>query len=293
MYLKVNGTRLFFDVVGSRLQPTEQEMKPKPIVIAIHGGPGMDHSYLRPLDPLGDVAQVIYLDLRGHGRSARHTNEYYQLGIMADDIAAFCAELGIEKPIVLGHSVGGFVALTIAVRHPELLGGLILGSTTPRGDYIFDLDLLEQLAGKDLREVAARNGAGQASAEDKRRFDEELFPLYMYPPKPELMVTSFSRMILNEEIGDYMWERITKEYDVRQHLAGIMVPTLILHGRYDWVVSLREAEELAQNIPHAQLHVFEQAGHAIQDDVPEELIQVIRTFLGTSLQNELPPLSSE
>jgi proline iminopeptidase len=293
MYLKVNGTRLFFDVVGSRLQPTEQEMKPKPIVIAIHGGPGMDHSYLRPLDPLGDVAQVIYLDLRGHGRSARHTNEYYQLGIMADDIAAFCAELGIEKPIVLGHSVGGFVALTIAVRHPELLGGLILGSTTPRGDYIFDLDLLEQLAGKDLREVAARNGAGQASAEDKRRFDEELFPLYMYPPKPELMVTSFSRMILNEEIGDYMWERITKEYDVRPHLAGIMVPTLILHGRYDWVVSLREAEELAQNIPHAQLHVFEQAGHAIQDDVPEELIQVIRTFLGTSLQNELPPLSSE
>jgi proline iminopeptidase len=293
MYLKVNGTRLFFDVVGSRLQPTEQEMKPKPIVIAIHGGPGMDHSYLRPLDPLGDVAQVIYLDLRGHGRSARHTNEYYQLGIMADDIAAFCAELGIEKPIVLGHSVGGFVALTIAVRHPELLGGLILGSTTPRGDYIFDLDLLEQLAGKDLREVAARNGAGQASAEDKRRFDEELFPLYMYPPKPELMVTSFNRMILNEEIGDYMWERITKEYDVRPHLAGIMVPTLILHGRYDWVVSLREAEELAQNIPHAQLHVFEQAGHAIQDDVPEELIQVIRTFLGTSLQNELPPLSSE
>lgn len=293
MYVNANGTRLFFDVVGSRLQPAGQEMKPKPIVIALHGGPGMDHSYLRPLDPLGDVAQVIYLDLRGQGRSARHSNEYYQLGIMADDVAAFCADLGIEKPIVLGHSVGGFVALTIAVRHPELIGGLILGSTTPRGDYIFDLDLLEQLAGKDLREVAARNGAGQASEEDKRRFDEELFPLYMYPPKPELMATSFSRMIQNKEIGEYMWERLDNEYDVRPHLADIMVPTLVLHGRYDWVVSLREAEELAQNIPHAQLHVFEQAGHAIQDDVPEELIQVIRTFLGASLQNELPPLASE
>ena len=262
MYLKVNGTRLFFDVVGSSLQPAEQEMKPKPIVIAIHGGPGMDHSYLRPLDPLGDVAQVIYLDLRGQGRSARHTNEYYQLGIMADDVAAFCTELGIENPIVLGHSFGGFVALTIAVRHPELLGGLILGSTSPRGDSIFDLDLLEQLAGKDLREVAARNAIGQASEEDKRRFDEELFPLYMYPPKPELMATSFSRMILNEEIDGDMEKRLQNEYDVRPHLAGIMVPTLILHGRYDWVVSLREAEELAQSIPHAQLHVFEQAGHA-------------------------------
>ena len=126
MYVKANGTRLFFDVVGSRLQPAGQEMKPKPIVIALHGGPGMDHSYLRPLDPLGDVAQVIYLDLRGQGRSARHSNEYYQLGIMADDVAAFCADLGIEKPIVLGHSVGGLCCLdhcctaSRADRRPDL-----------------------------------------------------------------------------------------------------------------------------------------------------------------------------
>jgi pimeloyl-ACP methyl ester carboxylesterase len=93
MYLKVNGTRLFFDVVGSGLQPEAQAMKPKPILIALHGGPGLDHSNLRPLDPLGEVAQVIYLDLRGSGRSARHHHEYYQIGIMADDVVAFCAEL--------------------------------------------------------------------------------------------------------------------------------------------------------------------------------------------------------
>lgn len=293
MYLKVNGTRLFFDVVGSSLQPAGQEMKPKPIVIALHGGPGLDHSYLRPLDPLGEVAQVIYLDLRGQGRSARHHNEYYQLGIMADDVAAFCAELSIEKPVVLGSSFGGFVALTIAVRHPELLGGLILVSTSPRGAENQDLDLLEQLAGKELREVAARDTIGQASEEDKRRFNEELFPLYMYPPKPELLATAFSRTILNEEIGEYMEEKLRNEYDVRPQLAAIMVPALVLHGRYDWVLSIREAEEIAQKIPHAQLHVFEQAGHTIQDDVPEELIQVIRTFLVASLQNELPTFSSE
>jgi len=293
MYVNANGTRLFFDVVGSSLQPAGEEMKPKPIVIALHGGPGLDHSYLRPLDPLGDVAQVIYLDLRGHGRSTRHHKDYYQLGIMADDVAAFCAESGIEKPVVLGHSFGGFVALTIAIRHPELLGGLILYSTSPRGTDYQDLDLLEQLGGKELREVAAREAVGQASEEDMRRFDEEVWPLLMYPPKPELMATSFRRMIVNEEIGGYMGERITKEYDVRPKIADIMVPTLVLHGRYDWIMSLRGAEELAQRIPHAQLYVFEQAGHSMQDDVPEELNQVIRTFLGASLQNDVPTLSSE
>jgi proline iminopeptidase len=293
MYLKVNGTRLFFDVVGSHLQPTEQEMKPKPSVIAIHGGPGADHSYLRPLDPLGDVAQVIYLDLRGNGRSARHTNDYYRLGIMADDVAAFCAELGIEKPIVLGHSFGGYVALTIAVRHPELLGGLILGSTSARGNSPYDLDLIEQVAGKDLREVVARHESGQASEEDERRMDEELFPLFWYPPKPALLASFFSRTIFNAEIDEYMREEKRKAYDVRPHLAEIMVPTLILHGRYDVDFSLRDAEELAHNIPHAQLHVFEQAGHSIADDATEEMIQVIRTFLDTSLQQDVPSLSAE
>src|SRR5215469_16656022 len=137
MYVSVNGTRLFFDVVGSGLQPIGEEMKPKPVVIALHGGPGYDHSYLRSLDPLGDVAQIVYLDLRGQGRSARHHEDYYQLGIMADDVAAVCAELGLEKPVVLGHSFGGWVALTLAVRHPERAGGLLLCSTSPRGtDYL-------------------------------------------------------------------------------------------------------------------------------------------------------------
>lgn len=91
MYLKVNGTRLFFDVVGSSLQPVEREMKPKPTVIALHGGSGFtDHSYFRPyLDPVGEVVRLIYLDYRGCGRSARRPQEYYQLGIMADDVAAF------------------------------------------------------------------------------------------------------------------------------------------------------------------------------------------------------------
>jgi proline iminopeptidase len=148
--------------------------------------------------------------------------------------------------------------------------------------------LLEKVAGKELREAV-----GQASEEDTRRMGEELLPLYNYPPKPELLATAFSRTILNGEIGEYMGERLRNEYDVRPQLTSIIVPTLVLHGRYDWVFSIRGAEEIAQKIPHAQLHVFEQASHGIHADVPEEFNQVIRTFLVASLKNELPTLSSE
>ncbi len=279
MYLKVNGTHLFFDVVGSCLQPTEEAMKPKPTLIALHGGPGFDHSYLRQdLDPLGEVAQVIYVDLRSQGRSARQSNEYYQVGIMADDIADFCAELGIEKPVVLGHSFGGFVALSLVLRHPDLLGGLILFSTVPaaRG---YDLDALEQLAGKEVREIAAKEMAGQASEEEMRRFEEEVFPQYWPDFKPEYLSNLFSKTILNEEIGPYMQAKLDKEYDVRSQLDSITTPTLVLHGRYDWVCPFREAQQMAEEIPHAQLHVLEHSRHAVYQAEREEVTKVIAEFL--------------
>jgi pimeloyl-ACP methyl ester carboxylesterase len=281
MYLKVNGTRLFFDIVGSALQPTAQGMIPKPILILLHGGPGViDHSYFRPLmDPLGEFAQVIYLDLRGQGRSARQSPEYYQVGIMADDVAAFCAELGIEHPVVLGHSFGGCVALSLAVRHPELPGRLILLATSPRENAGWDLDCLERIAGKELREVAARIVADQATEEDGQRFQRELVPFFSYPPKPEVVSLLDRNPFRNEDIGRQMDERFPHTYDVQSQLASIASPTLVLHGRNDWVVPINESEEMAQKIPNAQLHIFEQAGHSVPYDTPEELIEQIRLFL--------------
>lgn len=281
MYLKVNGTRLFFEVVGSALQPTTEGMITKPTLILLHGGPGViDHTYFRPLmDPLGEFAQIIYLDLRGQGRSARHSPEYYQIGIMADDVAAFCVELSIEDPVVLGHSFGGYVALSLATRHPELLSKLILMATSPREDTRWDLDCLERIAGKELREVAARIIAGQANEEDEQRFERELVPFFWYPPKPEVVSLLDRNPFRNEEIGRQMDERFPHTYDVQSQLADIVSPTLILHGRNDWVVPIHESEAMAQKIPNAQLHIFEQAGHGVPYDTPEELIEQLELFL--------------
>jgi proline iminopeptidase len=288
MYLKVNGTHLFFDVVGSALKPTEQGMIPNPILILLHGGPGViDHSYFRPsMDPLGEFAQVIYLDLRGQGRSTRDRPEYYQVGIMADDVAAFCGELGIQHPVVLGHSFGGFVALSLAVRHPELLGSLILLATSPVQNFVWDLDCLEGQAGKELREVAARIVGGQATEEDGRRFEAELVPCFSYPPKPEVVSLLNRNPFRNLDIGGQMDERFPNAYDVRLQLVSIALPTLVLHGRYDWVVPLSESEELAQKIPNAQLYIFERAGHSVPYDAPDELIEQIRMFLASEHDKE-------
>src|SRR5258708_3769478 len=115
------------------LVPDGPGMRQRPVVVCLHGGPGFDHSMLKPyLAPLADVAQLVFLDHRGNGRSGRSTPERWNLDTWIDDVHAFCAALEIERPILLGHSFGSFVALGVAAGYPELAGKLIVSSGTGR-----------------------------------------------------------------------------------------------------------------------------------------------------------------
>ena len=103
MRIDVNGTTLWYDVEGST----------GPTLILLHGGPGsFDHTYFKPwFSRLAERMQVVYVDLRGHGRSAWGDAATWSFEACADDVPAFCDALGIEHPVVLGHSMGGFIAI--------------------------------------------------------------------------------------------------------------------------------------------------------------------------------------
>jgi len=101
----VNGVRLFFDVEGSGLVPDGPAMRERPTVVLLHGGPGFDHSIYKPvLSSLADIAQVVFLDQRGNGRSDPGPRESWTLDQWGDDVRGFCEALGIDRPIVLGMS---------------------------------------------------------------------------------------------------------------------------------------------------------------------------------------------
>ena len=104
MQTEVNGTRLWFDVDGAALVPDGPAMRERPTVVLLHGGPGsFDHSYFKPdFGRLAEAAQVVYLDLRGHGRSERGDPADWSFEVCADDVRAFCDALGIARPVVLG-----------------------------------------------------------------------------------------------------------------------------------------------------------------------------------------------
>ena len=158
MQVDVNGTRLWFDVDGAALVPDGSTMSERPTVVLLHGGPGgYDHSYFKPDFTASTMpAQVVYLDLRDHGRSARHDPNDWTFELCADDVRAFCDTVGIVRPIVYGHSMGGFIAMLYAARHPDHAGALVLQSTCAR----FDLDRLVE--GCPARRRRRRCGARPA-----------------------------------------------------------------------------------------------------------------------------------
>ena len=131
MFVTINGCRLFFDVYGSKLAITPNSAQEKPTLLVLHGGPGLvDHTlYVEFWSQFADIAQVVFLDQRGCGRSERSSREKWNLSQWANDIHEFCQQLGIEKPILAGISMGGHVMCEYISRYPEKVGGLIFCNT--------------------------------------------------------------------------------------------------------------------------------------------------------------------
>jgi pimeloyl-ACP methyl ester carboxylesterase len=131
MRVSVDGTSLWFDVDGPALVPDGPAMRERPTVVLLHGGPGsFDHTYFKPeFARLTEVAQVVYLDLYGHGRSDWGKPSAWSFEAAADFVRDFCDTLGIVRPVVYGHSLGGFVAMVYGARSPGHAGALVLQST--------------------------------------------------------------------------------------------------------------------------------------------------------------------
>jgi pimeloyl-ACP methyl ester carboxylesterase len=170
MQVQVKGTRLWFDVDGTALVPDGPRMRERPTVVLVHGGPGSyDHSYFKPdFARLGQVAQVVYLDLPGHGRSGWGDPANWSFERCADAVRDFCDRLGIARPVVYGHSLGGMVAMAYAVRHPGHAGALVLQSTMARFDLGRIVEGFRRAGGDEVAATAERvYGGDSASVTDQ------------------------------------------------------------------------------------------------------------------------------
>ena len=274
--VSIGDVRLYFDVVGMGLVPDGARMRERPVLLVLHGGPAFDHTVSKdPLALLEDVAQVVFVDQRACGRSDVGPREKWNLDTWIDDIDAFCSTLELEHPILVGTSFGGFVALGVAARYPELPVRLIVSSSAARVRQDRALAMFERLGGPEIREVAARWFAhpDPDSGEEYRR---RCLPLYN-PTEADPNV--FARTIFREEVGIHFWGDEIRRVDLLPEVARISCPTLILSGELDPLITVRDQEELAEAIPGSRLVVFNDAGHGVWRDKPEEALATIREFI--------------
>jgi pimeloyl-ACP methyl ester carboxylesterase len=197
-YADVNGIKLYYEIHGTG-QP----------LIVLHGGLGATSMFGPNLPALAKGRQVIAVDLQGHGRTA-DIDRPLSAELMAEDIAALIKHLKLERPDLMGYSLGGGVALFVAIRHPELVGKLVVVSTPIRRNAFYPEILAQQ------KQVTAE--AAEAMKQTP------MYQLYAsIAPRPE----DWPRLL--SKIGEGM----AKDFDFSKEVAGIKATTLVVAGDAD------------------------------------------------------------
>jgi pimeloyl-ACP methyl ester carboxylesterase len=197
-YAEVNGINLYYETHGSG----------RPLIL-LHGGLGSAEMFDPTLSLYAADHKVIAVDLQGHGRTA-DIDRPLDIQLMADDIAALIRHLGLDKPDVLGYSLGGGVTLFLASKYPELVGRVVIVSAHAFSDAVYP-----EMRGQQTQMSAAVAPAlvGTPMYENYQRI----------APRPE----DFPRLL--DKIG----EGLRTPFDFRDEIAGLQVPTLIAAGDSD------------------------------------------------------------
>jgi proline iminopeptidase len=278
MNIDVEGTRLWFDVDGAQLVPDGSQMRERPTVVLLHGGPGgFDHTYFKPeFQRLTEVAQVVYLDVLGHGRSDWGDPAAWSFDAAGDSVRGFCDRLGIERPIVYGHSLGGFIALAYATRHPGHPRALVLQSTMARFDLDRIVEGFRRAGGDDTAEIARRSyGGDEAGVSDEEWLVcERAFGPWI--PGDDV----YARTTANRELNAYGL-RLMQSFDIVDQLGAIRCPTLVCCGELDPVTSPDAHHEIADALGEGigRLVVIDGAGHWLWNDVPETYWPLLTEFV--------------
>ena len=284
MKILVNNVNLYFDVEGSALRANGSRMQEMPTVILLHGGPGADHSIYKPdFSALTDVAQVIYLDHRGNGRSDDGSPADWTMAQWADDVVGFCDALGIVKPIVYGASFGGMVAMAYATRHPAHPAKLILASTSAQATSHTEakVAMFTRLGGAEAGALARRRFVdGDTSPEVLKAWLEVALPLYTTSASDiEMWGRIQSKQPVREQFFGPGGEGRT--FDLLRELGRIQCPALVMGGTLDPMLPIECQRDIAAAIPKQFLRYqeFANCGHGVIPDAPIEAMALLRDFI--------------
>ena len=254
-HLVRDGVKLAFERAG----------KGSPAAVLIHGWT-CDHTYFAPQrDHFAPHRQVVSVDLRGHGASDQPKGPYSISGF-ADDVAWLCRELGLEKPIVIGHSMGGMTAIEVAARHPDLPSAIVVCDSPIAVPAPLAANLgafVEQLHKPDWRPA------------HRAFLSDALFIASDDPQRKARILADMTSAPDHVTIGCF--EGIVSA-DMDGALKRCRVPFLYLAA----AGPLADLARLRELCPHVVIGQTVGAGHFHQLEVPEQVNAMIDRFLAVS-----------
>ncbi|HEX2030981.1 MAG TPA: alpha/beta hydrolase [Actinomycetota bacterium] len=274
---RVNGIDIAYVSVGDG-----------PPVLALHGGPGLGHTYIRPaFDALADRYRVIYPDQRGSGRTPLGDAELLSIDGAISDLEGLCDALGLPRVNVAGHSTSALLALVWAAERPERITSLVAAHPAP--PFVNELaDRLwaemERRQTPEDKEELGRIMSSDVFARREPKAVEALFrtmylPFFTSRALAESLDFGFTEITAANIVGteERMMEDLERHHPL-EALANIQAPTLVLGAELD--PSPEEfARLVADKVAGAQYAFIEGANHFSYLDQPERFESMVRSFL--------------
>ncbi|CAZ98610.1 MULTISPECIES: alpha/beta fold hydrolase [Zobellia] len=239
----------------------------KPYFVLLHGMGDDKSSFLQTAQFLSEDYHLILPDLAGHGENERKAGLNYSIDGQATFVKSFLEQIGVHRFYLIGNSMGGHTAAAYAIKYPKDVAKLILLNA----------------AGITLDDHVVYGGFGK-EIENKEELNAVLQRVFYKVPE------------LPGPIADYMIEQINNSKDfvddtlipaikngtyfnLKDEVASIKAPTLVLWGKHDKVVSFNVAEYYRDHIPNAKLELIPNASHSPQLEVPETVATSINRFI--------------
>ncbi|HEX6035333.1 MAG TPA: alpha/beta hydrolase [Anaerolineales bacterium] len=273
----LNGVRIHYAVRGEG-----------PVMIAHSGGPGMDARGWDNFGGIDEFVTIVAIHPRGSGLSGPAAEDAYLLPDYAADVQALRLHLGVDKPIVMGWSHGGMVAMQFAFTYLDALSKLILFETSAYfGEFLGDIEGAvqefkhEKWFKKSFAALKAEWDGDYKTDEDMSRLwaEEMRFYFKKFDERAEAYHERTKDLPLRIASLKTFNEREAPTLDLRPHLRKITMPTLVLVGRHDFITNVAMAEEIAKHIPNARLEIFEDSGHYAFVEEPEKFYRLVKEFV--------------
>ena len=280
-----HGHETWYRVVGDREEPGKLP------VLTLHGGPGVPHDYLEPMEALAATGRrVIFYDQLGCGKSDQpHDPSLWTVDLYVEEVGAIRRALGLDRVHLIGQSWGGMLSMEYALTQPAGLASLTIESSPASMiQWVAEANRLRAELPPDIERTLVKHEADGTT--DDPAYEDAMMVFYRrhvcrLDEWPECVMRSFDRLSENPEVyhtmngpSEFHVTGTLKTWDITARLGEIRVPTLVLSGRYDEATPAINAT-VHHGIPGSESVIFERSAHMCHLEEPEAFLRTVDDFL--------------